>query len=155
MDILPQLPKTLSSRTHIQNAANSQLEVPSSNISDKSKKKIKKTNDFSIRFKTEVCRNWELGFCEFGDKCTFAHGLGEIRNKEGQPTKTSKACKHYLRSGYCLSGLKCTLEHIDETLNTAYSSPSCSTVASRKSSIDSLNAIMPFFMELETRGMYI
>jgi len=31
-------------------------------------------------YKTEICRSWkEQGHCEYGEKCTFAHGLRELR----------------------------------------------------------------------------
>ena len=34
--------------------------------------------DFTIKYKTELCRNFELGTCKYGDKCAFAHGVNEI-----------------------------------------------------------------------------
>ncbi|XP_051148941.1 zinc finger CCCH domain-containing protein 14-like isoform X2 [Andrographis paniculata] len=30
-------------------------------------------------FKTKLCENFSKGSCTFGDKCHFAHGLGELR----------------------------------------------------------------------------
>ena len=36
-------------------------------------------SDFQQKFKTEMCRNWELnGKCKFGTECTFAHGYHEL-----------------------------------------------------------------------------
>ena len=30
-------------------------------------------------FKTQLCRNWEMGDCHYSDRCRFAHGLDELR----------------------------------------------------------------------------
>lgn len=39
-------------------------------------------SDFQQKFKTEMCRNWELnGKCKFGTECTFAHGTHELLQK--------------------------------------------------------------------------
>jgi hypothetical protein len=36
---------------------------------------IRYIENFRLNHKTEMCRNWiELGFCEFDQECTFAHG---------------------------------------------------------------------------------
>lgn len=36
-------------------------------------------SDFQQKFKTEMCRNWELnGKCKFGAECTFAHGVHQL-----------------------------------------------------------------------------
>jgi len=33
-------------------------------------------------YKTEICHTWkEQGHCEYGEKCTFAHGLRELRKR--------------------------------------------------------------------------
>ena len=36
------------------------------------------------KYKTEMCRNWQRGNCEFGERCTFAHGAIELRQKRLQ-----------------------------------------------------------------------
>ncbi|CAG9333694.1 unnamed protein product [Blepharisma stoltei] len=153
--MLPQITNGTSPKSLDQFSGLSLLEIPEETSKGKSKKRSKKANDFSIRFKTEICRNWENGFCEFGEKCTFAHGQDELRSKEGLPIKQSKACKQYFELGYCLLGSKCASEHADDSDKTASSSPSNSTVASRKSSVDSSCQCMPLFIDLECRGMYI
>ena len=37
--------------------------------------------DLKEKYKTELCRNWANGFCPFDDKCAFAHGRQELREK--------------------------------------------------------------------------
>ena len=37
--------------------------------------------DYRLKYKTELCRNWENGNCAYGGSCAFAHGLGELRRK--------------------------------------------------------------------------
>ena len=39
------------------------------------------SSDFKIKYKTELCKNWLNGFCLFENKCAFAHGRNELRNK--------------------------------------------------------------------------
>ena len=61
------------------------------------------------KYKTELCRNWDQGFCEFGDRCAFAHGTQELRAKpagEKQPL-----CKQFCEYGYCISGTRCQFSH--------------------------------------------
>lgn len=31
-------------------------------------------DEFKSKFKTEICKNWMNGKCDFGDRCAFAHG---------------------------------------------------------------------------------
>jgi Zinc finger C-x8-C-x5-C-x3-H type (and similar) len=38
--------------------------------------------DFKQKYKTELCRNWMSGFCSFENKCVFAHGKSELREKK-------------------------------------------------------------------------
>lgn len=35
-------------------------------------------SDFRLKEKTEICRNWQLNKCRFGDKCAFAHGSNQL-----------------------------------------------------------------------------
>lgn len=35
--------------------------------------------DFQVKYKTEICRNFINGNCKFGDNCAFAHGYNEIK----------------------------------------------------------------------------
>ena len=38
------------------------------------RKVVATVSDFQQKFKTEICRNWEMSKCPFGSECTFAHG---------------------------------------------------------------------------------
>ena len=37
--------------------------------------------DYKEKYKTELCRNWLSGYCSFDNKCVFAHGKEELRDK--------------------------------------------------------------------------
>ena len=62
----------------------------------------------TIRYKTEICKKWESGFCEFGDKCAFAHGSQDIRGKSCYKTKK---CRQFFENGFCMFGNKCLFQH--------------------------------------------
>lgn len=106
-------------------------------------------SESQVKYKTELCRNWESGFCEFGDKCYFAHSLGEIRDKSQVSSLKHLKCKIFFELGYCLHGSKCQYSHKDVFPETAESSPSVSNKTSRKASRDIVRA--PNFIDLETR----
>ena len=39
--------------------------------------------DYKKKFKTEICHFWEMnGDCKYGDKCAFAHGESELKNRK-------------------------------------------------------------------------
>lgn len=59
------------------------------------------------KYKTEMCRNWEQGFCAFGNSCSFAHGENELRLKP----LDDRPCLHYFQHGYCLYGGRCQYSH--------------------------------------------
>ena len=72
------------------------------------------------KYKTEICRNWEIeGFCKFGEECTFAHGDQELNKKTTMPPNyKTKVCKQFTESPYyCPYGEKCQFLHI--TVSTA------------------------------------
>lgn len=60
------------------------------------------------KYKTEMCRNWQAGGCEFGGKCVFAHGIGELRVRGRYKTKE---CKQFFTLGYCCYGERCQFRH--------------------------------------------
>ena len=66
------------------------------------------------RVKTEMCRNWETGICEYGEKCFFAHGKQELREKAGGKMVKVQKCENYFKFGYCISGSKCQFSHSQE-----------------------------------------
>lgn len=84
--------------------------------------------DFRVKYKTEVCRNWEAGFCEFGERCAFAHGYQELRQKQFLTNNyKTKPCKQFFELGYCMYGSRCQFKHKDfserSPNSTASSSP--------------------------------
>jgi hypothetical protein len=109
--------------------------------------------DFRIKYKTEICRNWELGLCGFGENCAFAHGYEELRNRInlGNNYKTKK-CKQFHEQGYCIYGNRCQFKHRDSSEETTASSPNWSQTPSRKSSDDSNKRRLPIFVDIEKKG---
>jgi len=94
--------------------------------------KPKRDTELKSKFKTEICRNWTQGCCEFGDKCIFAHGSEELRNKEYLAVNyRTKKCKQFHEQGFCQYGSRCQFKHVDicesgtsnESEKTAPSSP--------------------------------
>jgi hypothetical protein len=69
--------------------------------------------DYKRKYKTELCKNWELRkTCKFGDKCCFAHGKHELKNKTVIHMKyKTKPCKQYHQTGYCPYGQRCQYLH--------------------------------------------
>ncbi len=76
------------------------------------KSKIEKTK------KTELCKNWVLlNDCFYKDKCSFAHGEAELRNKKTDKTNNQKKikikeCKNFSEKSYCSFGNRCKYLHI-------------------------------------------
>ena len=86
--------------------------------------KISREADFKAKYKTELCRSWIQGICEFGDKCTFAHGSSELRNKEHLTVNyRTKKCKQFHEQGFCQYGSRCQFKHREFSPDTASSSP--------------------------------
>ncbi|OMJ91140.1 hypothetical protein SteCoe_6404 [Stentor coeruleus] len=74
--------------------------------------KPKRETDFKAKYKTEICRNWTQGLCEFGDKCTFAHGYHELRIKDYLTVNyRTKKCKQFHEQGFCQYGSRCQFIH--------------------------------------------
>ena len=94
--------------------------------------KIKREVDFKAKYKTEICRSWVQGFCEFGEKCTFAHGQNELRNKEYLTVNyRTKKCKQFHEQGFCQYGSRCQFKHCKSMNQTASSSPRENAVNSK------------------------
>ena len=59
-----------------------------------------------MKYKTEMCRNWELTqSCNYGSKCRFAHGFEELQQKININCfyKTRK-CVLFHEEGFCNYG---------------------------------------------------
>ena len=72
-------------------------------------------NNFRTKWKTEICRNWEMyGECKFGDNCAFAHGDSELKKRKMTFNYKTKPCKQFFELGYCLYGSRCQFSHKKE-----------------------------------------
>jgi len=82
-------------------------------LTSRQKKPIDET-----KYKTEMCRNWvELNYCQYGEKCNFAHGKDELVNKVPTNTKyKSKKCMPFHTKGYCTYGHRCLFVHDNRKL---------------------------------------
>jgi len=59
-----------------------------------------------------ICRNWEQGFCRFGEGCKFAHGQGEV--KAVNLYYKTRQCKAFHSTGFCKFGDKCQFLHLEK-----------------------------------------
>lgn len=69
------------------------------------------------KFKTEICKYWELNkSCKFKENCAFAHGTNEIRQKTVPSSNyKTKKCKQFFENGYCCYGTRCQfLHHVND-----------------------------------------
>jgi len=83
-------------------------------------------SDFKIKYKTEVCSNWEnTGECEFGESCAFAHGAHELRAKMHVSMKyKTKKCRQFHTYGFCQYGSRCQFIHDEQhQTQSLFSSP--------------------------------
>ena len=61
----------------------------------------------AARYKTELCRSYsENGYCRYGDKCQFAHGVPELRTTVRHPRYKTELCKAYHTTGFCAYGAR-------------------------------------------------
>ena len=68
---------------------------------------------YMAKEKTELCKNWEAyGWCKFGDHCSFAHGVHELRARTGvPPTFKTRQCRQYTENLICPYGCRCQFIH--------------------------------------------
>lgn len=72
-------------------------------------------NSNTSRYKTELCRPFEeFGVCKYGDKCQFAHGIGELRSLARHPKYKTELCRTYHTAGFCPYGPRCHFVHNQE-----------------------------------------
>lgn len=65
------------------------------------------------KFKTEKCRQFdEMGYCEYGSRCMFAHGLHELKPEVNRhPNYKTRICTTFQFDGYCSFGSRCAFVH--------------------------------------------
>ena len=81
------------------------------------KDKSEEYNNFKTKWKTEICRYWEMyGECKFGDSCAFAHGDSELKKRKLTFNYKTKPCKQFFELGYCSYGCRCQFSHKKENL---------------------------------------
>ena len=79
-------------------------------------KQIKKklySSQLIFKYKSELCKNYEiLGYCPYGDKCDYAHGIKELRgiNSNNQNFRIKK-CNSFFSNGFCPYGKRCQFSH--------------------------------------------
>ena len=71
------------------------------------------------KYKTELCKNWEeKGFCAYGPKCRFAHGIAELHYKDKPNSKyKSRDCESFFQKMYCPYGNRCLFRHDERSLS--------------------------------------
>ena len=64
-------------------------------------------------YRTELCKNYEMtGTCKYGNKCDYAHGLHDLRQKDQvNHYFRLKNCKSFFANGYCPYGVRCQFSH--------------------------------------------
>jgi len=69
------------------------------------------------RYKTELCRAYdEIGTCEYGDRCLYAHGLDELKHLPNRhPKFKTERCSAFNDLGYCVFGQRCAFVHEHES----------------------------------------
>lgn len=70
------------------------------------------TANRAATYKTEICRSHrDLGYCEYEDKCQFAHGVEQLRPRKFSPKYKTQLCKNYHKFGNCRFGSRCQFIH--------------------------------------------
>ena len=72
-----------------------------------------KASDFKIKYKTELCKFYEMtGKCKYGENCAYAHGIENLRSKvTNTRAYRTKKCIQFFESGYCPYGSRCQFQH--------------------------------------------
>lgn len=91
---------------------------------EESKGQVAYASLFRDKYKTEICRNWEItGNCEFFESCSFAHGFSELQKKPTPQNYKTKLCKQFHENLYCPYGLRCQFLHSETKPDTTKSTP--------------------------------
>jgi hypothetical protein len=74
----------------------------------------------ALTYKTEICRSHhDLGYCEYEDKCQFAHGVEQLRPRKFSPKYKTQLCKNYHKFGNCRFGSRCQFIHDEQRIQVA------------------------------------
>lgn len=106
---------------------------------------------FQEKFKTELCKNWQVGNCKFGLKCAFAHGEHELSEKKYLPSNyKTKICKQFHEELYCSYGTRCQFIHLEETTqqDTSAVAAAVYTLVGLPVRTKATNGRLPIFKEL-------
>jgi hypothetical protein len=71
------------------------------------------TRDHARCFKTELCSHFSTGNCRFGDACSFAHGVAELRARPRSSRWKTSLC--WFPPGACKYGARCRYLHRGES----------------------------------------
>lgn len=70
------------------------------------------SNSKNNKMKSSLCRNFsEKGYCPYGFKCQFAHGLEELRCNVDENSYKTKPCNSFWKKGCCPYGFRCNFSH--------------------------------------------
>ncbi|KAG0173204.1 hypothetical protein DFQ28_001239 [Apophysomyces sp. BC1034] len=91
-------------------------------------------NSANPLYKTRLCERFETeGDCPYGGKCTFAHGITELRERtedtngksqvvvaptfnDSNPLYKTKLCERFMKDRFCQYGPKCHFAHGEDEL---------------------------------------
>ena len=81
--------------------------IYSKNKVNNSKKKEMFFEKIKQKKKTELCKNYELyKDCYYGNNCSFAHGVDELRDNLIIPIHKTKLCKSFFENKTCNFGVR-------------------------------------------------
>lgn len=72
----------------------------------------KNKNIAKNKTKSSLCRNFsEKGYCPYGYKCQFAHGVEELRCNIDENSYKTKPCNSFWKKNCCMYGFRCNFSH--------------------------------------------
>ncbi|XP_045583448.1 uncharacterized protein [Procambarus clarkii] len=67
------------------------------------------------KYKTELCRSYQVhGYCKYGVRCNYAHGLQQLRGAAHHGKYKTRNCQSYHQTGFCRYGARCSFIHDPE-----------------------------------------
>ncbi|KAL7641354.1 UNVERIFIED_CONTAM: hypothetical protein RMT77_008493 [Armadillidium vulgare] len=64
------------------------------------------------KYKTELCRSYQVhGYCKYGIRCNYAHGVTQIRIAYRHGKYKTRNCQSYHETGFCRYGARCSFIH--------------------------------------------